>query len=315
MAMETSRRNFLTAAAAMAATAATAPLASAADKFARDRDWTGENPVTYPVPAWEVRDKRFTGMQGNATLQRIWHGMGNDRALWCEGPVWMGDWGSLIWSDIPNHRTLRWIEDDGHVSVFQTDSGYSNGHTRDNQGRLIAMEHDTRRVRRREYDGTWTVLVDNFEGKKLNAPNDAAVHSDGSIWFTDPGYGILGPYEGHKAAFELPTRVYRIDPSGKATVAAEGPMRRPNGICFSPDFKRCYVVDTGATDGNVWCGWGWGGVETNGVRVHAPNGDLLAFLHTPEVISNLCFGGTKRNWLFMTGSTSIYALYVNAVGT
>src|SRR5439155_1219384 len=152
-------------------------------------------------------------------LQRIWHGMGNDRALWCEGPVWMGDWGSLIWSDIPNHRTLRWIEDDGHVSVFQTDSGYSNGHTRDNQGRLIALEHDTRRVRRREYDGTWTVLGDNFEGKK------------------------------HKAAFELPTRVYRIDPSGKTTVAAEGPMRRPNGICFSPDFKRCYVVDTGATDG------------------------------------------------------------------
>ena len=122
--METSRRNFLTAAAAMAATATTAPLASAADKFARDRDWTGESPVTYPEPAWEVRDKRFTGMQGNATLQRIWHGMGNDRALWCEGPVWMGDWGSLIWSDIPNHRTLRWIEDDSHVSVFQTESGF-----------------------------------------------------------------------------------------------------------------------------------------------------------------------------------------------
>src|SRR5262249_4385834 len=205
-AMETSRRNFLTAAAATVATVATASLSSGADKFARDRDWTGETPVTYPEPAWEVKDKRFTGVQGNATLQRIWHGMGNDRALWCEGPVWMGDWGSLIWSDIPNHRTLRWIEDDGHVSVFQTESGYSNGHTRDNQGRLIAMEHDTRRVRRREYDGTWTILADNFEGKKLNAPNDAAVHGDGSIWFTDPGYGILGPYEGHKAEFELPTR-------------------------------------------------------------------------------------------------------------
>src|SRR6266566_926740 len=312
MAMETSRRNFL---------------ASAADKFGRDRDWTVDTTVTYPEPAWEVRDKRFTGVQGNATLQRIWHGMGNDRALWCEGPVWMGDWGSLIWSDIPNHRTLRWIEDDGHVSVFQTDSGYSNGHTRDNQGRLIALEHDTRRVRRREYDGTWTVLVDNFEGKKLNAPNDAAVHSDGSIWFTDPGYGILGPYEGHKAAFELPTRVYRIDPSGKTTVAADGPQYPANIIVFDvvnnalrggkvfADFKPGFTDGIRCdTDGNVWCGWGWGGVDTNGVRVHAPSGDLLAFLHTPEVIANLCFGGTKRNRLFMTGSTSIYALYVNAVG-
>lgn len=353
--VDMSRRKFLAAAGVCAASIA--PLSSAlaeADKFARDRDWTGNGAVTFPDPAWEVKDKRFTGMQFETPLLRIWHRSGNETALWSEGPVWMGDWGCLLWSDIPNHRVLRWCEDDGHVSVFQTDSGYANGHTRDNQGRLIAMEQDTRQVRRREFDGTWTVLCDRFDGKRLNSPNDCAVHRDGSIYFTDPGYGIMGPYIGHKAAFELPTRVYRIDPSGKVFIAAEGPMRRPNGICFSPDFKRVYIVDTGFTDGpqypaniivfevdgnslskprvfadfapgttdgircdsegNVWCSWGWGGVDTNGVRVHHPDGSLLAILHTPEVVANLCFGGTKRNRLFMCGSTSIYAIYVNAVG-
>jgi len=347
------RRGFLLGAVAAAAATSTAALAGT-DKFGRDRDWSGRETVTYPEPAFEVKDKRFTGRQGNATLQRIWHGTGNNAALWCEGPVWMGDWGCLLWSDIPNHRVLRWSEDDGHVSVYQTESGYSNGHSRDNQGRLIALEHDTRRVRRREYDGTWTVLCDGFEGKKLNAPNDAAVHRDGSIYFTDPGYGIMGPYEGHKAEFELPTRVYRIAPDGAVSVAAQGPMKRPNGLCFSPDYRRLYVADTGATDGpgnpaniivfdvngtalanprvfadfapgfsdgircdtegNLWCSWGWGGPDTNGVRVHHPDGTLLAFLHTPEIVANLCFGGTKRNRLFMCGSTSIYALHVNAVG-
>ena len=243
------------------------------------------------------------------------------------------------------------------MSVYQTESGYSNGHSRDNQGRLIACEHDTRRVRRREYDGTWTILADNYEGKKLNAPNDAAIHADGSVWFTDPGYGILGPYEGHKAEFELPTRVYRVDPQRQAQHrhrGADAPSQRhllfarlqeglrgghrcdrwpdttpPISSCststatapasashkvfadFAPGFTDGIRCDT---DGNVWCGWGWGGVDTNGVRVHAPDGTLLAFLHTPEVVANLCFGGTKRNRLFMTGSTSIYAIYVNAVG-
>jgi gluconolactonase len=351
--MDSSKRGFLRAAAATAAAAGTSAFGAGTDPFARDRDWTGRDTVTYPEPAFEVKDQRFTGRQGNATLQRIWHGMGHDAAGWCEGPVWMGDWGCLLWSDIPNHRVLRWNEDDGRTSVYQTESGYSNGHTRDRQGRLIALEHDTRRVRRREYDGTWTVLCDSFQGKRLNAPNDAALHSDGSIFFTDPGYGIMGPYEGHKADFELPTRVYRIDPAGRVSIAAEGPMRRPNGLCFSPDFRTLYVVDTGATDGNypaniiafnvsgttlsnprvfadfapgftdgircdtegnLWCAWGWGGPDTNGVRVHHPSGALLAFLHTPEVISNLTFGGEKRSRLFMTGSTSIYALHTNAVG-
>ena len=164
--IDSSRRSVLRAAVASAAAVGTAAFAAGTDKFGRDRDWTGNEPVTYPEPAFELRDQRFTGRQGNSTLQRIWHGTGNDAALWCEGPVWMGDWGCLLWSDIPNHRVLRWSEDDGHVSVFQTESGYSNGHTRDLQGRLIAMEHDTRRVRRREYDGTWTVLCDSFQGKR-----------------------------------------------------------------------------------------------------------------------------------------------------
>ena len=350
-----SRRHFLSS--TVASAAIVAPLSAAlsgTDKFARDRDWSGNDPVSYPEPAWEIKDKRFSGNQSNSPLQRLWHGIGTDAGLWCEGPVWMADWGCLLWSDIPNHRVLRWSEDDGHVSIYQPDSGYSNGHTRDMQGRLIAVEHDTRRVRRREYDGSWTILCDSFEGKKLNAPNDLAIFHDGSIFFTDPGYGIMNPYEGHKAAFELPTRVYRIDPAGHVAVAAEGPMRRPNGICFSPDFKKAYVVDSGFTDGpkypgniivfdvkgtalsnpqvfadfkpgmtdgircdtdgNLWCGWGWGGPDTNGVRVHHPDGSVLAILHLPEICANLCFGGAKRDRLFMCASSSVYAIYVNAIG-
>jgi gluconolactonase len=350
-----SRRTFLSSAAAVAAVVA--PLSSASagsDKFGRDRDWTGAEPVYLPEPAWEIKDKRFGARQANAPLMRIWHGVGPNTAGWCEGPVYMTDWGCLLWSDIPNHRVLRWSEDDGHVSVYQAESGYSNGHARDLQGRLLAVEHDTRRVRRREYDGSWTILCDNFKGKKLNAPNDLAVFHDGSIFFTDPGYGIMSPYEGHKAEFELPTRVYRIDPAGAVTIAAEGPMARPNGVCFSPDYKKIYIVDSAGTegpdkaaniivfdvkgttlsnprvfadfapgstdgircdtDGNLWCAWGWGGADTNGVRVHHPDGAVLAILHTPELVANLCFGGPKGDRLFMCGTSSVYAVYVNAIG-
>jgi gluconolactonase len=151
----------------------------------------------------------------------------------------------LLWSDIPNNRMLRWLEDTGEVSVFRNPSNYSNGNYRYRQGRLLTCEHDTRRVTRTEHDGSITVLMDGFQGKKLNAPNDLTVHSDGAIWFTDPGYGIMSDYEGHKAAFELPTNVYRLDPkTGEATVVASD-MDKPDGICFSPDEKKVYIVDTG----------------------------------------------------------------------
>jgi gluconolactonase len=346
--MELTRRSFLTAAAAT--TAAVATSAFGADKWGRDRDWTGNTPVAYPEPAWEIMDKKFGGRQGNAKLERLWTG-----ALWLEGPVYMGDWKCFLCSDIPNHRVLRWNEDDGSVTTFQHDSFYANGHIRDRQGRLIACEHDSRRMRRLEHDGNWIVLMDSYNGKKLNGPNDVAVTSDGAIWFTDPGYGILGPYEGHKDTFEQATQnVFRIDPqTGKGELVIDD-FRRPNGIVFSPDEKKLYIVDTGATDGpgypahirvfdvdgkklkngkvfadfapgftdgircdtdgNVWCAWGWGGADTNGIRVHNPHGDPLGMIHTPEIVSNFVFGGHKRNRLFMAGSTSMYSMYVNAVG-
>jgi gluconolactonase len=166
---------------------------------------------------------------------------------WAEGPVYFRDGGYLVWSDIPNNRLMRWTEETGAVSVFRPVSNYTNGNTRDRQGRLISCEHGARRVTRTEYDGTITVLIDRFEGKRLNAPNDAIVHSDGGIWFTDPGYGILGDYEGGKAEPELPRNVYRIDPgTGQAAVVA-GDFERPNGLCFSPDEAKLYIADTGVT--------------------------------------------------------------------
>ncbi|MGE5734326.1 MAG: SMP-30/gluconolactonase/LRE family protein [Acidobacteriota bacterium] len=197
--------------------------------------------VVYPDPAVEVIDPRFAKYKvGNAAVERLYTG-----TRWAEGPVWFADGRYLLFSDIPNNRMLRWLEETGEVTVFRSPSNYSNGNSRDRQGRLITCEHDTRRVTRTEYDGTITVLIDRFHDKKLNAPNDLAVHSDGAIWFSDPGYGIMSNYEGHKAPFELPANVYRLDPkTGDATVVATD-LDKPNGLCFSPDEKRLYIVDTG----------------------------------------------------------------------
>ncbi len=349
------RRDFLTASCAAGAATATVPWgrfgqARAADKFARDRDWTGNVPVTYPEPGVEVLDKRFAKYKiGNANIQRIATGQ-----RWAEGPVYMRDWGCLLWSDIPNNRIMRWTEETDAVSVYRSPSNFTNGNTRDRVGRLVSCEHDARRLTRTEHDGTITVLADKYNGKRLNAPNDAVVAADGAIWFTDPGYGILLEYEGHKAEFEIKPAVYRLDPESGALAVVADDFVRPNGLCFSPDEKKLYIVDTGAshtpggprhirvfdvagsklgrgkvfadfkpgfadgvrcdTDGNVWCSWGWGGPDTNGVRIHAPNGDAIGRIHLPEICANLCFGGVKRNRLFMCGSTSMYAVYVEAQG-
>jgi gluconolactonase len=303
-------------------------------------------PVRYPDPALRVLDARFaTYRLSNAAVECLATGF-----RWTEGPVWFGDGRYLLFSDIPNNRLLRWVEESGEVSVFRSPSHYSNGNTRDRQGRLITCEHDTRRVTRTEYDGSLTVLMDHFQGKPLNAPNDVVVKSDGSIWFTDPGYGIMFNYEGHRAPLQLPAVVYRLDPTtGEATVAVPD-MSKPNGLCFSPDEALLYVVDSGSTprvirvydvvdgsrathgrlfvdmspgtsdglrcdvDGNVWAAAGNGGEGFDGVHIFAPNGDRIGQILLPEKCANLCFGGAKRNRLFMAASQSLYAVYVETQG-
>jgi gluconolactonase len=313
------------------------------------RPWDG-SPVGYPDPAIQVFDPRFKPYAiGNSAVERLVTGL-----RWAEGPVWFGDGRYLIFSDIPNNRMLRWDEQTSSTTVFRQPSNNSNGNTRDRQGRLITCEHFSRRVTRTEHDGTITVLIDSYQGKRLNAPNDVVVHSDGSIWFTDPGYGILLDYEGEQADFELKTAVYRLDPdSGKATVVTDD-FEKPNGLCFSPDESKLYVVDTGRshkpdhpshirvfdvdkgklkggkefanmgagssdgirTDyhGNLWSAAGWGGLGYDGVHVFAPNGDLIGRILLPAPCSTLCFGGRRKDRLFMTGSQSLYSLFVATRG-
>ena len=308
----------------------------------------GWQPATaYPDPAIITLDRRFEAIRPpmNAAVERLYTG-----CRWSEGPVWIGDMRSVLWSDIPNNRILKWDEETGAVSIFRKPSDYANGNTRDRQGRLVSCEHGMRRVTRTEHDGTITVICNRYERKPLNSPNDVVVKSDGSVWFTDPAFGILSNYEGNRSPPELPTNVYRVDPhSGRAEIVADD-INFPNGLCFSPDESRIYIVESraqprairvfdvvddgrrltngksfadlgqGSPDGfrcdvhgNLWCGWG-GTPELNGVAVFAPDGTMIGRISLPERCANLCFGGVKRNRLFIAASQSLYAVYVNTEG-
>ena len=306
-------------------------------------DW--QPSARYPDPAIVVVDPAFERYRlPLAKVERIATG-----CRWCEGPVWLGDTRSLLWSDIPNNRMLRWDEESGAVSVFRKPSNYANGHTRDRQGRIVSCEHGGRRISRTEHDGRVTTVADSYMGKRLNSPNDVVVKSDGSIWFTDPTFGILGWYEGAKAEPELPMNVYRVDASGEIELVAEG-ISQPNGLAFSPDESVLYIVESRSVprkilafdvqngkrlanrrvlidagpgspdglrvdvDGNLWCGWGMGKEGLDGVHVFDPTGKLIGRIDLPERCANLCFGGVQRNRLFMAASTSVYALYVNTQG-
>ncbi len=303
----------------------------------------------YPDPAVRILDPAFTKYRlPLASVERLFTG-----CRWSEGPVWFGDGRFLLWSDIPNNRILRWDEETGQVSAFRKPSNNANGNTRDRQGRLVTCEHDSRRVTRTEIDGSITVLADSYNGKRLNSPNDIVVKSDGSIWFTDPVFGILGYYEGHKDESETKPAVYRLDgKTGKLTVMADD-IPGPNGLAFSPDEKMLYVVasraepnrqilaydvtgggtrlgkgkvliDAGAggspdgfrvdVEGNLWCGWGMGSAELDGVRIFNAAGQPIGHIDLPERCANLCFGGRYRNRLFMAASHGLYSLYVNTQG-
>jgi len=307
-----------------------------------------EQSERYPDPAVEILDPSFAKYRiFSAAVERLATGF-----RWAEGPVWFGDGRFLLWSDIPNNRIMKWEEETGALSVFRKPSNHANGNTRDRQGRLVTCEHGGRRVTRTEYDGSLTVILDAHDGKRLNSPNDIVVKSDGSIWFTDPPFGILGTYEGHKATPESPQNVYRVDGASGFASAVAIDMRGPNGLAFSPDEKTLYVVESRATpnrliiafdvvedgkalankrvfidagpgtpdgfrcdvDGNLWCGWGMGSAALDGVVVYSPQGKLIGRIGLPERCANVCFGGANRDRLFMAASKSLYAVYVNTQG-
>jgi gluconolactonase len=256
---------------------------------------------------YEIIHPRFASLLlGNCRLEKIHEG-----TRWAEGPCYFADTGVLIWSDIPNNRMLRYVEGSG-VDVFRQPSNCSNGNTRDRQGRLVSCEHEARRVTRTEWDGAITVLADSYQGRRLNSPNDVVVKSDGSIWFTDPPYGILSDYEGKKSPSEQDHNyVFRLDPASKALSAVANDFDKPNGLAFSPDESQLFVVDSGRrvdTEGNLWTS------TKAGVNVYAPDGELLGKIRVPEAVANLTFGGPKRNRLFITATTSLYSLFVNARG-
>jgi gluconolactonase len=293
----------------------------------------------------EIFDGRFRFMfNGSTTMESLF-----DRCLWAEGPVFFRDANCLLWSDIPNHRILRWVPGGG-VSVFRADSNYANGNSRDREGRLISCEHGARRVTRTEIDGTITVIADSYKGKRLNSPNDVVVKSDGSIWFTDPPYGIMSDYEGHKADQEQDgCYVYRVDPKGgKITVVADD-FARPNGLAFSPDESILYIADSAMSHdpeappiirsfkvgkngslkgGREFCRTSAGfpdGLRVDsegnvwtsagaGIDCFASSGDILGRIRFPQAVSNLVFGGPNRNRLFVTCTHEVYAVYVLATG-
>jgi gluconolactonase len=310
------------------------------------RDWSGQNPLPYPDPDVIALDPRFEQyVLFQSPIQRLHTG-----TLWAEGPAWNGVGRYLVWSDIPNNVQQRWIDDDARVTTFRSPSGYSNGNTFDYQGRQLSCEHGGRRVARYESDGSVTTIADNYQGRRLNSPNDVVVHPDGGIWFTDPTWGIMGDYEGNRAESETKQAVYRVDPRSGEIAMVTDEVVQPNGLCFSPDYAKLYVADTffpapqdikvwdvagtslsngrqlvrmdtpgtGETawadgircdaDGNIWAG------AQPGVQIFAPDGDRIGMIRLPEICANVCFGGLRRNRLFMTASQSLYALYVGVSG-
>ncbi len=364
------RRSLLKGAAGVAGVAALAPSAALAEDPPRgyqfailtdeldnaenpDRDY-GPNapPVHYPDPDVVAVTPAFNKyIQGNSAIKRLWTG-----ALWAEGPAWNGMGRFLLWSDIPNDIQYRWLEENGQVSVFRNPSGNSNGNTFDWEGRQISCQHGNRRVVRYEHNGTTSVLAATFEGQPFNSPNDAVVHPNGGIWFTDPPYGTapVGGYEGNPGEIYHPNSVYRIDPNDGSVTRVTSDLVAPNGLCFSHDYSKLYIVDTGAgagdikvfdvvdgvrlangrvfadmmingkkvgpdavradIDGNIWASGGWVGYGYDGVHCFTEEGERIGHIRLPETTANFVFGGPKRNRLMIAASQSIYAVYVNIRG-